>query len=414
VIAWLFLAVSVWGALFTLAAIRPPRRPRWLGVPAFFAGWLTGELAAHHIAWQAVATLAFAFAGALSAWPGWLGLGITLASWAGLLASLRTSHGTHAVVERSLIEALGPDYAGRLHPEVAKRHAAPAPTEPRLNPFAFRDPEVRVLRDIAYAPEHGKRGLLDLYAPRSGARGAPVLFQIHGGAWVIGEKRQQALPLMLHMARRGWVCVSANYRLSPRATFPDHLVDCKRALRWIREHVAEHGGDPRFVVATGGSAGGHLCSLVALTAGAPEYQPGFEAVETRVQACVPFYGVYDLTNAFGTQPDDGLRNFLERFVLKKPFAQHRADYERASPIHRIHPDAPPFFVIHGTHDTLAPVAEARLFVDALRKTSRAAVGYAELPEAQHAFEIFHSPRTSHVVRAVDRFLATVYSEYLAG
>lgn len=406
--------MSVWGALFTWVAVRPPRRPRWLNVPVFFAGWLTGELALHHIAWQAVATLGFALAGAFSAWPGRLGLAITLASWAGLLASLRTARAAHSVVDRSLAQGLGPDYGGRIHPEVARRHAAPPPPPvQRLNPFAFRDPAVRVVRDLAYAPEHGKRGRLDVYAPRSGVRDAPVLLQIHGGAWIIGEKRQQGLPLMHHLARRGWVCAAVNYRLSPKATFPDHIVDCKRALRFVRERIEEYGGDPGFVAVTGGSAGGHLSSLLALTPGDPAFQPGFETAETKVEACVPFYGVYDWTNAWGTQSDDGLVRLIERYVLKKPLAAHRAEYERASPMHRIHPGAPPFLVIHGTHDSLAPVAEARVFVDLLRKTSRAPVAYLELPEAQHAFEIFHSPRTSHAIQAVDRFLAAVYSDHLS-
>ena len=127
---------------------------------------------------------------------------------------------------------------------------------------------------------------------------------------------------------------------------------------------------------------------------------------------MPFYGVYDFTNAYTTQPDDGVIQLLERFIMKKPFATHRDEYVKASPMHRIHAGAPPFLVIHGTHDSLAPVAEARLFVELLRKTSRASVGYLELPAAQHAFEVFHSPRTSHVIRAVDRFLASVYSKYL--
>jgi dipeptidyl aminopeptidase/acylaminoacyl peptidase len=128
---------------------------------------------------------------------------------------------------------------------------------------------------------------------------------------------------------------------------------------------------------------------------------------------VPFYGIYDFTNSFGQQPDDGMLPVLERFILKKPFRENRRDYEKASPVFRVHAEAPPFFVVHGTHDTLAPVAEARVFVDALRKASRATVCYAELPEAHHAFEVFQSPRTAHVVQAVDRFLATIYSDYLA-
>ena len=93
--------------------------------------------------------------------------------------------------------------------------------------------------------------------------------------------------------------MTANYALSPKATFPDHLIDVKRALAWVKEHIAEYGGDPGYVVISGGSAGGHLSSLAALTPNRPEYQPGFEAVDTTVQACVPFYGVYDFTNRDG-------------------------------------------------------------------------------------------------------------------
>ncbi len=61
------------------------------------------------------------------------------------------------------------------------------------------------------------------------------MMQIHGGAWVMGDKGSQALPLMYHLASRGWICVAANYRLSPSVGFPTHLEDCKRALCWIRE-----------------------------------------------------------------------------------------------------------------------------------------------------------------------------------
>jgi acetyl esterase/lipase len=207
------------------------------------------------------------------------------------------------------------------------------------------------------------------------------------------------------------VCVALNYRLSPKATFPDHLVDVKRALAWVKEHIAEYGGNPDFVVITGGSAGGHLCSLAALTPNDPEYQPGFEDVDTSVQACVPFYGVYDFTNRKGVGRGD-MRIFLERVVVKASLERDRDAFDRASPMSRITADAPPMFVIHGANDTLVPVAEARLFVELLRETSRAPVVYAELPMAQHAFEVFPSMRTYHVVGAVERFVAVVYSDWL--
>ena len=98
---------------------------------------------------------------------------------------------------------------------------------------------------------------------------------------------------MSHLAELGWVCVAINYRLSPRSTWPDQIIDVKRALAWTKEHIAEYGGDPDWVAITGGSAGGHLSSLAALTPNDPQFQPGFEDADTSVRAAVPFYGLYD-------------------------------------------------------------------------------------------------------------------------
>jgi acetyl esterase/lipase len=350
--------------------------------------------------------------GALDAWPGQVGLAITLLSWAGLASLVPISRRSEPVVEASLAAGLGADYRSAILPEVVARMDAAGPATHTLNPFRFKHPDVEVKHDIAYLPDGDPKHRLDIYAPREGAQNAPVLLQIHGGGWVIGNKREQALPLMYHLASRGWICVATNYRLSPRATFPEHLIDLKSAMHWIRENISEFGGDPDFVAATGGSAGGHLSSLLALTAGDPEYQPGFESVDTRVRACVPFYGIYDFTDAYGLQVYSGLGGFVERTVMKKSQSEDQEAFRRASPLHRVHADAPPFFVIHGSHDSLASVEEARHFTDVLRNVSHQPAIYAEIPGAQHAFEIFHSLRTTHVVRAVDRFLSFVYSDYL--
>jgi acetyl esterase/lipase len=213
---------------------------------------------------------------------------------------------------------------------------------------------------------------------------------------------------MQHLASRGWVCVSINYRLSPRATFPDPIVDVKRAIAWIRAHGAQYGADPSFLVVTGGSAGGHLCALAALTGNDPEYQPGFEDVDTAVDGCVAFYGVYDFTDRHGQYRNRGLAQLLERRVMKVPMATARDAYERASPMSRVSEEAPPFLVVHGDRDTLVPVAEARHFVATLRARTKAPVAYAEIPGAQHAFEIFPSLRTALVVHGVERFLTYLY------
>jgi acetyl esterase/lipase len=233
-----------------------------------------------------------------------------------------------------------------------------------------------------------------------------VLLQVHGGGWVIGNKDQQAMPLMAHMADRGWVCVSINYRLSPRATWPDHIVDVKRALAWVKANIADHGGDPDFVAITGGSAGGHLASLAALSANEPSWQPGFEEADTSVVAAVPFYGVYDWTNRDGTGMA-GMEDFLGKTVLKTRLEDDRETWDRASTMSWVGPDAPPFMVVHGSNDTLVPVEQARAFVAMLRAESKNPVAYAELPGAQHAFELFDSPRTLQTVPAIHRFLEAV-------
>lgn len=408
-IPWVFLAVSIVGALFTFNAHFPQRRTGPLIIPSFLAGWLTSELFVHHLAWQAVATVVFVALGALDAWPGWLGLAITAASWLGLVALMPISRRAEAVLEDALVSGLGASYRDSLGGALS-REPEPRPAG-LLNPFAFRHPDVVVTRDIAYLEDGDDRHLLDIHHPRVRSRAAPVLLQIHGGGWMIGNKHEQGVPLMTYLAARGWVCVATNYRLSPRATFPDHIIDVKRALRWVRENIESFGGDPDFVVATGGSAGGHLASLLALTAGDPEFQPGFEEADTRVEACVPFYGVYDWTNHYDTWAQSGLERVLEKTIVKKSLEQDREFFRRASPMHRVHAGAPPFLIIHGTHDSLAPVEEARHFASLLRDASDAPVSYAEIPGAQHAFEVFHSLRTRSTVEGVSRFLAWAHARH---
>ena len=263
--------------------------------------------------------------------------------------------------------------------------------------------------DIGYGP-YGGANHLDIWRRPDLDRGgaAPVLFQIPGGAWVMGNKRGQAHPLMSHLAELGWICVAINYRHSPRNTWPDHLVDVKRALAWVKAHIADYGGDPEFVAITGGSAGGHLSSLAALTPNDPQFQPGFEDADTRVQAAVPFYGYFDFTRV-DDAAHPSLLALLERVVIKQPHATSLESYAGASPITHVQADAPPFFVLHGRNDTLIPVEQARGFVARLREVSTQPVVYAELPLAQHAFDMFGSIRAAHAALAVEQFLAEVYS-----
>jgi acetyl esterase/lipase len=356
----------------------------------------------------------FVWAGALIAWPGVLGLAISVLSWVALWRCYWLAREAEGLVEGALQNALGPSYRDEIDADVAAKFAPAIDWRQILLPFPLRHPEVERIRDLQYARAAGINLKLDVYRHRSHPHDCPTLLQIHGGGWVIGSKNEQGVPLMLQMASRGWVCVSIDYRLSPHATFPDHLVDVKRAIEWIRVHGREYGANPDFLVVTGGSAGGHLAALAALTANDPEYQPGFESVDTSVSACVPFYGVYDFTNRHGVYRNSGLAELLEARVMKASMKENPEAYEKASPMSRVHSDAPPFFIVHGDLDTLVPVDEARRFAGALRELCQNPAVYAEIRGAQHAFEIFPSLRTTFVIHGVERFLAHCYSKYLEG
>jgi acetyl esterase/lipase len=266
---------------------------------------------------------------------------------------------------------------------------------------------VQMSRNVDYWGDGRPRHRLDVYRSRLAPPGkAPVMVYVHGGGWVIGDKREQGKPMMFELVARGWVCVAINYRLSPKGTWPDHIVDVKRALAWVKEHIGEYGGDPAFIAISGGSAGGHLCALAALTAGDPAFQPGFEEADTAVQACVPFYGVMDLTSSPGGSAifGPGMVEMLEKTVMKVKEADHPEVFRAASPTYRVHPDAPPFFVLQGVNDTLVPVEMARTFVERLRAVSGSPVAYAELPLAQHAFDVVASLRCLATTSAVGDFL----------
>lgn len=397
-----FLRRQLVTAALTANAIRPLPGFR-AGIPAFAAGWLTSELAQHLFTLTAADTTAHVVRRGRR--RSRAGLALAAANLAGQAFLLDQARRVQKDAEDALTEGLGYDYLEQLDAKPTPAELA-TPWRKLANPFRMRSLEVVVEKDVAYAPEHGKRGLLDIYRPASGAvEGAPVLLQVHGGGWTIGTKDQQGIPLMQHLAAKGWVCVAINYRLAPRDPFPAQIIDVKRAIAWIREHIEEYGGDPDYIAITGGSAGGHLTALAALTANDPAYQPGFEEADTSVAVAVPHYGVYDFAGSTGLRKAEQMRDlFLAPRVVKQTWAEAPEVFESGTPLLRITKEAPDFFVLHGAHDTLVPVEQARLFVARLREVSGATVVYAELPGAQHAFDVFPSVRSAHVVRAIDRYL----------
>jgi acetyl esterase/lipase len=176
----------------------------------------------------------------------------------------------------------------------------------------------------------------------------------------------------------------------------------------VRAHAAEHGARADHLVAIGGSAGGHLAAMLALTPNVARFQPGFEAADTRVHAGVILYGVPNLVRPF--DDEDGNRAMaalLERVVVRRRFAEAAELYHALSPSTWVGPEAPPLLLVHGTFDRLVPIAESHRFAERLRTAGARQVHLLEVPLGQHAFEVFPSPLHQRAVRVIIRFLASV-------
>jgi acetyl esterase/lipase len=228
---------------------------------------------------------------------------------------------------------------------------------------------VRRIANIRYGPAR-RANLLDVYRDRSDRSGRPVLIHFHP---LFGSKRFGTRYLFHRLAGAGWICVSANYRRASGDGGSDSLIDVKKVIAWVRDHGPEYGADPTAVFVAGSSLGGQLASRAAFTQGEPALQPGFENADTSVAGVISLYGYYGAVVRVATA------------------------------------SAPPCFVAHGDRDSLVIVEEARGFVEQLRTTSSSPVVYAELPGAQHGFDLFRSRRFDTIVDAIEAFTAQIQS-----
>jgi acetyl esterase/lipase len=387
-------ALAVGAGLGGLAVHLFARRAPWRRYPWYLPGLGIGvagseagiPLAATQVAAGAVA----AGLGAHRSRPGVAGLALTAGTAAGLLRLHRVATNTSvAELNGALADVLGYD---RTPIDVPKRSRTKARSYLAERDLAYGSDSPAQVLDIWRRP--------DLPADAD----AGVLVMVHGGSWVGGGKRMASPGLLAALAERGWVCVSIDYRLAPKNRWPSPIVDVKKAIAWVRANIAQHGGDPSFIAIAGGSAGGHLAALAALTGNDPAFQPGFTDTDTSVQAAALLYGVYDLT----ARNDDGstrLRDYLRKILFDTDCTEDPATWRAASPVWRLHADAPPMFVVHGDRDEIVSVGQARQFVEAARPLAR--FGYAELPYAHHAFDIVPSARTRATEYAIGQFLDTV-------
>ncbi|KAG6609585.1 Isoprenylcysteine alpha-carbonyl methylesterase ICME [Phytophthora cinnamomi] len=296
-------------------------------------------------------------------------------------------------------------------------------------------PGVAKVQTVAYAHvgKNKTTGLLmDVYKHRDTPSNAPIVLYIHGGAWVMSTRETPPLPCLYQIAARGWVVCVFDYQKSPKIAFPEHLIDAKRAIAYLRRNAREKfDANPDYIVVGGESAGGHLASLVALTAADKSLQPGFEEVDTSVRGCIDSYGVHDFKDRHGVyfykDKDHIFVRFIELLVMQKKMSDADEEWEKASPVGWLREEKegelpaviPPFLVSHGTLDTLVPFGSSQVFFEQLQlyrqRAQQAPLGgvcdvFLEIPGAHHAFNYVMSPRAIAHGQAVVAFLDNLYGK----
>lgn len=400
-----FLAVlSCWLLISAATALRPGRKGIFAAL-AYPVGWAAGELPAQAVALQAGLLVLLWWWG----WPTTHWLSVLVGILAGIVFAenffliLISLHSVRLVRRQMAAAEILPLDIPRIRDDQFGswwRTALQIPYHPR---------HMQLYKNIPYGPHHRNR--LDVWRTSITPKGAPVLFYVHGGSWVFGDKREQGRPMMHEFVARGWICVSLNYRLAPKDLMPSQVQDVTRALGWLKQNIAAYGGDPDKIVISGGSAGGHLAALVALLQNDPTHRPPEmrDVTDWSVRGAIPFYGVLEMTGdeSYWHGLGKGLRFLLEKTVVKRSYDEEPAFFESISPLHQIHLGAPPFLVIQGGNDTLVDVNVARGFVEQFRQRALAPVYYVELPFTQHAFDVTASPRTSATTRAAVAFAESV-------
>lgn len=357
--------------LSAVVAVVPLRRPRPMATLSWLAGLFPNEL-------PFVFGLVVIAPNALSVTDGEstdrdaVTLALTAVVVVALAILVRRALQARVVLERSLTDAGVADIRSKSAGTRSRRWLRIV-----LVPWPLRPRTVVRTANVRYA-DGGDAHLLDVYRHGSCPAGSPTLIHLHGGGFRSGRKSREARALLFRLAAQGWTCISANYHLSgtPIEGFPTHLVDVKRLLAWARREGREHGIDPESIVLSGTSAGAHLTAMAALTVDETRFQPGFEDADTSIAAGIGiggYYGGLDGVDGSGTSP----------------LAHHGT--------------APPFFVIHGAHDTRTPPEGARRLVRHLRAQPGAVVPHAELPGGQHTLDLFDSIRFEAIVDAIEGF-----------
>jgi acetyl esterase/lipase len=235
------------------------------------------------------------------------------------------------------------------------------------------------LKDVCYTPENDPERSLDIYFPADMHKKWPAVINVHGGAWSEGSK--DWLWYSVDFPQHNIVGVSINYRLSPEVKAPIHLHDVKTAIRFLRANAERFNLDPQRFGIMGHSAGGHLVSMAAMTAGLGvlEDNTHYPEYSAEVQAVAPCSGPSSLEGIPAHDPE----------FSKMIFGTADPDapiYREYSPMTYLRANLPPFLIVHGTADDVVDVKQSITLHEGLKKFGN----HSELvliDQADHLFEI---------------------------
>lgn len=245
---------------------------------------------------------------------------------------------------------------------------------------------VSAWRDVIYQQLPGYTPqVVDIYVPREPGP-HPLVLYIHGGGWQGGHTRHSGAlanfpEALATLAAEGFVVASLEYRLSAEAQYPAQLQDAKAALRFLRDNAAQYRVDPARIGVWGGSAGGHLAALTALTCGDTALDPA-AAGDPCVSAAVTWYGVFDFAAQTANRPG-GTDQAAERLLG----CEGRCPSDRfaaASPVTYIDANDPAFLLVHGEEDQVVHIDQSRLAEQRLRAAG-VPVEAIYIPHVDHSF-----------------------------
>lgn len=219
-------------------------------------------------------------------------------------------------------------------------------------------------QNIPYANDTLRKHLLDIYLSPQVKPNAPLVIWVHGGAWNHNDKYAD-MGYMTNTIRaiveKGYAFASIDYRQSSTAIFPAQIQDCNQAVEFLHRNAERYGLDKNRFALMGFSAGGHLASLLALSANqnvASFFVHGGKLSAT-IKAVVDFYGPSDLMLFFANMDPSETGTPIDQLLGASPLV--RPDLGKlASPVTYVDKNDPPFFIVHGELDKDVPRTQSYL------------------------------------------------------